>query len=66
MTSNGVVESDINTTKIVYKVEQKYLKNIFGDDFVCDEDDVSSTFYNDIPELTDEAWEIIFNKEKGE
>ena len=66
MTSNGVAENDFHTTKIVYKVEQKYLKNIFGDGFVCNEDDVSSTYYNDIQDLTDEAWEIIFNKEKGE
>jgi len=66
MTSNGVAENDFHTTKIVYRVEQKYLKNIFGDSFVCDEDDVLSTSYNDIPELKDEAWEIIFNKEKGE
>ena len=39
---------------------------MFGDDFICCEDDVTETYYKDIPEIKDESWELIFNKEKGE
>lgn len=63
MTSNGVQEEDTYSCTSVLRVKQECLKDIFGDSFVCDSNDVASIYYKDLPELKDEVMQIIINKE---
>ena len=64
LTGKGLEETSFNTSSLEYKVKQEHLKDMFGDDFVCHEDEIFNITYGGLPELKEKTLEEIFKKEE--